>query len=237
MTDLSRRTALTAVVGAVLSALSPTTGVFAATDIARPDAVIEVIVDNGGTVLEPEAQAQINDLIGGLANMPGREMSRARIDLILTSRPTTVWSGTRTDLIRQGYDVLDLVTLGNGCSDLARALRQAEQNIRVSGAARAYVLIHAPLIVAPFPCDGGPPITLPQPVPADLRLGQMLKAHAIAAFKVFGVHPSQERIWSMYLEREGVLALARAGALDFAFLGYAQSGVVLRTQALLRRGH
>jgi len=110
-----------------------------------------------------------------------------------------------------------------------------EQNIRVAGTQDVHVLIHAPLIVAPFPCDQGPPITLPQPVPSGLELGRFLRERPISTFKVFGVHPSQEHVWAEHMEREGILEMANAGGLTFTFLGSAQSEAVLNKGPILER--
>lgn len=201
----------------------------------RPRIVIEVIVDNGGTVMEDDAQELINNLIGGLANLRGRAFSDARIDLILSSHPTTMWSGTPRDLIAQGHAILELVKINDRCSDVGRALLQADQNLRVAAPDEAYLLVYSPLILAPFPCDQGPGITLPQPVPQGIAIGRMIEQRQIKAFKIFGVHPSQETVWTEFLVGEGVLARMHKGQLDFAFLGFRQSETFLAKQRLLTR--
>lgn len=201
----------------------------------RPRIVIQAIVDNGGTVTEEGAQEVIKDFIGGLADLRGRDFSEARIDLILTSHPTTVWSGTPRDLMTQAHAVLELVQLNERCSDVARALRQANQNLRIAQADEAYLLIFSPLINAPFPCDEGPGITLPQPVPEGIAIGQMIAERHLRALKIFGVHASQEAVWTDYLLAEGVMSHVRSGQLEFQFLGFQQSKTWLAKQRLLKR--
>lgn len=226
---MDRRQFLTAL--AVATMLTPAAG--RAQD--SPPVLIQAIIDNGGTVQEDGAQAQINDLIAGLANLRGRSLSHARIDLILTSHPTTVWSGTPQALMQDGQKVLDTVQLNDRCSDVGRALRQADQNLRVAGAEEAYVFVYSPLILAPFPCDSGPGIALPQPVPEDIEIRRLIEERNVRAFKVFGVHPSQERVWTDFLEAEGVLAMGHSGAIDFAFLGVRQSAAFLGQHRLIER--
>ena len=197
--------------------------------------VVQAIIDNGGTVMEEDAQGVINNFVAGLSNLRGHVLSNARIDLILTSHPTTVWSGTRKDLIEQAHKVLELVKRNDRCSDVGRALRQAQQNLQVAGADVAYIFIYSPMIFAPFPCDKGPGITLPQPVPEGLEIGKLLETYGVKAFKIFGVHASQEQVWTDYLTQENVIHRARLGEIDFAFLGFRQSETYLAGQQLLGR--
>lgn len=210
-------------------------GAMAAQAAERPRIVIQAIIDNGGTVTEEDAQDLIKNFVGGLANLRGRAFSKARIDLILTSHPTTVWSGTPRDLMAQGRAVLDLAKTNDKCADVARAIKQANQNLRIAQADEAYLFIVSPLINAPFPCDAGPGIRLPQPVPQGIAIGRMIDERQIKALTFLGVHPSQEDPWTNYLVREGVLERAKRGQLDFQFLGFQQSKTFLAKQRLLSR--
>jgi hypothetical protein len=200
---------------------------------ASPPLLIQAIVDNAGTVQEKGAQDLILDFVAGLAGLRGREYAAARIDLILTSDPRTVWSGTPADLMRQGHAVLELVRINDRCADIARALRQAEQNLKAARAQDAVLLILSPLIAAPFPCDAGPDITLPQPVPAGIELGRLVRERGIRALKIYGVHPSQEAPWTDHLIEQGLMDRARAGELELAFLGIQQSRRALERRLLL----
>lgn len=227
---LSRRTLLaTAAAGAVTVSLPA-----GAQDL--PSIVIEVIVDNGGTVRAADAQDLITNVLAVLANLHGRDFRGARIDLILTSHPTTVWSGNPRDLMRQADTVLDLVRINDRCSDIERAFRQADQNLRIAAPAEAHLVIVSPLIAAPFPCNQGPAITLPQPVPPGMALGQMAADRHLRTLRFFGVHPSQERPWSDYLEAEGILARSHEGQIDFTFLGRQKSlSFIQPGRVLIRR--
>ena len=197
--------------------------------------LIETIIDNGGTVTEDGAADLSRNLLAGLASAPGRAFRNARIDLILSSRPYTVWSGTPDDLNAQGYQVLDLVALTEHCSDLGRAFDQADQNLRVGRPASAHLFICSPLIDAPYPCDSGPGITLPQPVPADLPLARMVLERNVRTLGIFGVHPAQEQVWTDHLEETGLLARAQDGRLDLRFLGFSQSRAFLARHRLFGR--
>ncbi|MCA9805379.1 MAG: hypothetical protein KC777_25590, partial [Cyanobacteria bacterium HKST-UBA02] len=108
--------------------------------VAAPE-IIEAIIDNGGTVTEDGAADLNRDLLAGLADLPGRAFRDVRIDLMTTSRPYTVWSGTSDDLNVQGRQVLDLVVLNDHCSDLGRAFDQADQNLRVARPESACLLV------------------------------------------------------------------------------------------------
>lgn len=201
----------------------------------NPRISIQVILDNGGTVTEPGAADQIRNFVGGIANLRGRSFKNAHVDLILTSHPTTVWSGTPRELKTQGRAVLELVAVNDKCADISRALKQADQNLRIAAPDEAYVLIYSPLIQAGFPCDAGPGITLPQPVPQDVAMGRMVDEHQLKALKFYGVHHSQEQVWGDHLIKEGVLARSKQGKLEFQFLGFQQSKTFLAKQRLLSR--
>lgn len=210
-------------------------GAIPAASAEPPKIVIEAIIDNGGTVMDEGAQEVINSVVGGLTSLHGRAFGEARIDLILTSHPTTVFSSTPRDLIQQGQTVLDLVKLNDRCSDISRALRQAEQNLKVARAKETYLVIYSPMINAPFPCDQGPGITLPQPVPEGIAIGRMIDEYGIRALEIFGVHPSQEPVWSDFLIKQGVLKRAEEGNLTFEFLGFQQSKAFLLRHKLISR--
>jgi len=119
--QLSRRTLLIGTVAAL--SLVSQDAARAGDDIANPEILIEAVIDNGGTVQDPAAAVQIKNLIRGLTTLSGRAYRNARIDLILTSDPRTVWSGTPRDLTRDAGAILDLIALNDRCSDLPRALR------------------------------------------------------------------------------------------------------------------
>lgn len=197
--------------------------------------LIETIIDTGGTVTEDGAADLNRDLLAGLAALPGRAFRDARIDLMTTSRPYTVWSGTSDDLNAQGYQVLDLVALTEHCADLGRAFDQADQNLRVGRPESAHLFVCSPLINAPYPCDTGPGITLPQPVPPALPLAGMVEERNVRTLGIFGVHPAQEQVWTDHLEETGLLARARDGRLDLRFLGFSQSRSFLARHRLFER--
>lgn len=201
----------------------------------QPSMIVELIVDNGGTVKAEGSQDLITNVLGSLANLHGRSFNNARIDLILTSHPTTVWSGSPRDLLNQANAVLDQVKINDRCSDVERAFHQADQNLRVAAPKEAHLIVVSPLIAAPFPCNQGPAITLPQPVPQGIALGKTVSERNIATLTFFGVHPSQERVWTDYLESEGILAGARKDQLDLTFLGLQQSlNYMQRSRILIR---
>ena len=225
---LSRRTFIGTAACTVLPALPA-----AATDVGP--VLIEAIIDNGGTVTEEDAPALSHDFLAGLAEANGRAFREARIDLILTSRPYTVWSGTPEDLYAQGRQVMELAAPTDHCSDLGRAFDQADQNLRVGAPLSAHLFVLSPLINAPYPCDTGPSITLPQPVPAGLPLARMVADRNVRTLGIFGVHPSQEQVWTDHLEESGLLDASRSGELDLVFLGFSQSRAYLARHRLFGR--
>lgn len=225
---MTMRTLMAALAAAFLLALTPAKA-------SAPAIAIQIVIDNGGAVQEEGFEALITASLAGLANLRGREFREARIDLILTSDPRTVWSGSPQALMREARPVLELAALTNRCSDLVRALAQADQNLRIAAAEGAWLIIVSPLIHAGFPCDSGPPITLPQPVPEGVALGGMVGARGLDGLILLGVHPSQERVWSDFLEAEGILRQARSGALAFTFLGMEQSRSFLERGRLIER--
>ncbi|MCB9957149.1 MAG: hypothetical protein H6843_00895 [Rhodospirillaceae bacterium] len=226
---LTRRTFIAAMAAAALLRTLPS----GATEPAT--VLIEVIIDNGGTVTEEDAPDLIRAFFANLADAPGRAFRDARIDLITTARPYTVWSGTPEDLYAHGREVLELTALTDHCSDLGRAFGQAEQNLRVGRPTEAHLFVVSPLIDARYPCDAGPGITLPQPVPPDLPLARMVVQYSIRTLGIFGVHPSQEAVWTDYLDDAGVLGRGRSGQLDLVFLGFSQSQAYLARHRLFER--
>ena len=70
----------------------------------RERVVVEAIIDTGATMMVEERDEVTKLFLAALRDLPGRQFAHARIDLILTSEPTTVWSGNRkglrTDILR-----------------------------------------------------------------------------------------------------------------------------------------
>lgn len=199
----------------------------------RESAIVEVIVDTGATMLDEDREAVTKLFLGALRDSAGRQLRKARLDVILTSEPTTVWSGTRKELRTDIRRLLEKIKPTDKCSDLSRAIREAETNMRVAHADKAYLFIFASMIDTPFPCNQD--YELPQTPNPALELGELARRHNLEALLIFGVNPHQKRPWLLYVEREGILAMDRQGKIDFELYDFAQSRAVLMNGELLRR--
>ena len=200
----------------------------------RDRVVIEVIIDTGATMMAEDREETTKLFLASLRDLPGGEFRHARIDIILTSEPTTVWSGDRKALRSDVLDVLKKIKPTDKCSDLSRAIREAETNLRLAGASSAYVLVFASLIDTPFPCNERE-FELPQEPATTLEIGMLVRNHNVKALRFFGVNPHQKRPWLLYLEQEGIVAMERTGKLDFGLLDMAQGRSALMKGELLER--
>lgn len=206
-------------------ALSPITGVNAKDE---KQTAIFVLIENGGTITDKDAQSEaISFMLGELADLRKRRATRdTQIHLVLSAMPTEVsWSGTPQQLYDQGARVLELVALRETCSDLVLAWEQIALTARITRPDDLRLIAIGPAIHAGFPCDDeGALITLPQPAPVELRLGEM--AGKASYLRMLNVHADQDQMIFDHLEAAGVLARVDAGELDFDLMGAARTRAV-----------
>lgn len=190
-----------------------------------------IVIENGGTVSDRDAaSAAINVTLGELAKLRRSRAKRdAVIHIVTTANPTEVsWSGTPAQLYEQGHTVLEKVAFRDTCSDLELAWEQVYLTAEVSMPDEMRIISIGPMIHAGFPCDQGDrTISLPQPAPKDLKLGDL--AERASQLLLLNVHPDQDNIYVALLRDRGVLERAAKGELHFDLMDPA------RTKASLGR--
>lgn len=194
---------------------------------ARADerTAIFLVIENGGVVTDRQAAMEtVTATLGELVELRRRRSLRdAQISIVLTASPTEIaWSGTPDQLREQGRSVLNLISFLDTCSDLVRAWEQVDLTARISRPDDMMLIGIGPVINAGFPCDqDGGLITLPQAVPAEVKLGEL--GAAASLIRLLNVHPDQDEMIVNDFEASGVMERARGGFTDFDLLDPAQT--------------
>ncbi len=193
--------------------------------VTKADTAVYLVIENGGVVTDREAAMIVTRAtLAELVELRRRRETRdAIITIVLTASPTEVaWSGTPDQLIEQAQSVLNLITFRNSCSDLVRAWEQVDLSARISRPDDMILINVGPFVHAGFPCgEGEALITLPQAVPAEVKLGE-LGNHA-SLIRLLNVHPDQDEMIVNDLEASGVMERARGGMTDLDLLDPAQT--------------
>lgn len=209
--------ALKSLTVAAVLALSPAT--------AKAETAVYLVIENGGVVADPEtAMMTVRATLAELVELRRRRETRdAVITIVLTASPTEVaWSGTPQQLVDQAQAVLNLITFRNSCSDLVRAWEQVDLSARVSRPDDMILINVGPVIHAGYPCgDNEALITLPQPIPAEVMLGEL--GNRASMIRFLNVHPDQDEMIVNDLEASGVMERARGGMTDLDLLDPAQT--------------
>lgn len=183
-----------------------------------------LVIENGGTVSDREAAQEIaSHVLGELVELRRRRATReAQIHIILTASPTTIsWSGTPEQLYEQGDQVLQLLEYRNTCSDLVLALEEARRTAQITRPSELNLITVGPMIHAGFPCDEQLQITLPQPAPDGLVLGEL--AAQAALLQHLNVHEDQDEVYFDYYQSLGVDARVQTGELNLDIMGAART--------------
>ncbi|SPJ22789.1 hypothetical protein [Palleronia abyssalis] len=204
-------------------ALQSTPAVHAGSDDESP--TFFIVVENGGVVTDPEAQAEaIRLTLGELTELRRRRATRdSNIHIITSANPTEItWSGTPEQLYQQGASVLEALAIIPTCSDLDLAWDQVRTTVRITRPDDLRLIGIGPFIHAGYPCDEGDGlITLPQDVPAEVQLGNL--ALEASFTRLLNLHADQEEMVLDHLEAAGALARANAGELDLDLMDRART--------------
>lgn len=184
-----------------------------------------VVVENGGVVTDPEAQAEaIRLTLGELSELRRRRDTRdSDIHIITTANPTEItWSGTPEQLYAQGASVLEALAIIPTCSDLTLAWDQVRTTVRITRPDDLRLIGIGPFIHAGYPCDEGDGlITLPQAVPVEVELGSL--ALEASFTRLLNVHADQDEMVLEHLEASGALLRVETGELDFDLMDRART--------------
>ncbi len=189
---------------------------------------IFIIFENGGTVAENEQEDSMNvilNLLHQLSKLGRRHATRnTQVYIILSALPNRVsWSGTPNQLIEQCVDIKNLLVFKPSFSDLVVAFDQIETTIKLTQPDNVKLYWIGSCVNVPFrSIDSKTPITVrvPQEIP-NLALANFVdRLHTL---RVYQCHPDQEEMMRAYLEPLGILKRAKAGDIDFALLGAAQT--------------
>lgn len=199
--------------------------VAASAAIAEADQAIFVVIENGGVVTDRDAATEtISYTLGELVQLRRRRATRdTHIHLVVTANPTEVtWSGTPQQLFDQGQLVMELIEFRDTCSDLVLAWDQVKLTTRITMPEQIQLIAIGPMIHAGFPCDEGETtIALPQPVPADLVLGEL--ASTASFVRLLNVHADQDEVYLDHLRDHGLVDRARRGEVDFDLMDGART--------------
>ncbi len=189
---------------------------------------IFVLIENGGTIAEEDqddAQGTALHLLQQLTTLSRRKSTRnTQVHILFSSLPNRItWSGTPRQLLEQSQDVVDMIKFKDSFSDLVMAFDQIETTINLTQPDHVRLYWIGSTINVPFQStkNGEISVEVPQPVPSNLALGHF--ADRLSTLKIFHVHPDQDQMLQSYLAGLGVLAKAKAGKIDFALLGKAQT--------------
>jgi hypothetical protein len=195
------------------------------TAFADGGTAIFLVIENGGVVTDRQAAMEtVSATLGELVELRRRrELRDAQISIVLTASPTEIaWTGTPDQLREQGLSVLNLIGFFDTCSDLVRAWEQVDLSARISRPDDTMLIGIGPFIHAGYPCgqDGGL-ITLPQAVPAEVKLGEL--GTSASLIRLLNVHPDQDEMIVNDFEASGVMERASGGFTDFDLLDPAQT--------------
>lgn len=194
---------------------------------SEPDTRLEIIVliENGGTVEDPEAASvTIRHLFDQLSALRRKRAAKhAQISIVLTASPTQItWSGTPAQLLEQAQDVLKRIEFKSTPSDLVLAWEQIDTTLQLAVPSEYRLYWIGPAIHVPFSAAGGEvEIKVPQAVPADMKFADL--AEQASVLRMYGVHPDQDTVYLEFLRDHGLIDRARKGALKLSVMGAAQT--------------
>ena len=173
---------------------------------AQADSKISIVVllDNSAALRNDlEAEEFKKFLFFHLTELRKRHATkRARINIISINNPRNLWTGTATDLFRNGKEVLKHIPIvKNGCSDLSGAFLQIGLNLQRRPVDRIRVYVFSSLIHTGAPCDGKK-IELPQTAPDDLDLSFL--ADRATSIRFYWVSHLQVKPWLAHMRGSGI---------------------------------
>ncbi|MEM7492320.1 MAG: hypothetical protein AAF296_03000 [Pseudomonadota bacterium] len=183
--------------------------------------LIEVIVDNAGTLLN--ADQSKNALIALLGNISDpyrqrRQYQNAIIHIVTTHNPRSVWRDTPRRLYQSIPELVEtLAPVTTGCGDLVEAFERVANNIKRTPAAETKIVVFASLFHTGYPCDGQV-LKIPQPLPSDLKT-EGLTPEGISEIRFYWADRRQQLTWRKGLEDNGLLARLNEAGAQFSIDG------------------
>lgn len=188
---------------------------------------IFVLIENGGTVAEPDQDEALNtvySMLQQLISLNRRKDTRdTQINIVLSATPNRIsWSGTPTKLLEEAEVVKELVAFRPTFSDLVMAFEQISTTINLTNPDQISLYWLGSVVHVPFQTTSNEiQIKVPQQIPAELALPYF--SERLSTLKLYGVHPDQDDIVLEYMRSIGVISSANDGSLDFQLLGAAQT--------------
>jgi len=171
--------------------------------------VVFVMVSNADTYTKKELfvakQTIIKTLGAETADRDRRSAKHRRIEIILTTNPVAIaFSGSPAELYAAGRDIVEMTRIQPGCNDLVRAYANVAHRAKVLQAKRIRIIHIGPFIHAAMGCSADDKLILPQKLPTDIALPQLLAQERVKSFTAYMVKAEQERpLWAL-LEASGV---------------------------------
>ena len=183
----------------------------------EPTRTVFLVLENGGTATDAEGlQETLRQTLGELSKIFRRRAAReTEIVIISTADPTTAfWSGPVKDLKGHARLILEAAAVRNTCSDLLMAYDEVDTLRQIIAPDEHWIIHVGGLIHAGFPChEDEAAITVPQPAPPGLKLGQL--AADAALVRLLHVHPDQDPVYLGVMKSAGVVEKGHSGTLDF----------------------
>jgi len=188
---------------------------------------IFVVIENGGTVPEPDQEEALNtaySLMQQLISLNRRKATRdTQINIVLSATPNRIaWSGTPAKLRDDAELVKELIAFRPTFSDLVMAFNQIHTTIKLTNPKDISLFWLGPVVHVPFQTTKTDiNIHVPQDIPTELALIKF--SERLKLLKIYGVHPDQDEKVLGYMRAIGVIERANKQELDFTLLGAAQT--------------
>ncbi|MEW8417751.1 MAG: hypothetical protein AB2669_11875 [Candidatus Thiodiazotropha endolucinida] len=188
----------------------------------RPKVAIQLLIDDSGTLTDPETAEQYKQQVFHLMNQykKVRRFSRSQISVISTAYGRTKWIGNLSDLkSNRAHELLKVIKAApDRCNNLTGAFKELRTNLRhltIEGYKEVHIYVFSSLIHTPVPCTGAE-ITLPQPPPLSAGVNKILtSSESISSVTFYWINPHQKRVWLDYLEPTINWLKAKNGRFNF----------------------
>jgi len=194
----------------------------------RPEAIY-VLVENGGSVQPSEQEAAttaVYHLLQQLMELDQRRATRhVIIHIVLSALPNRIsFTGKPAQLRENVARLKSLITFKEqSFSDLVMAYKSIKTSIALSQPSAVSIYHIGSVINIPYSQESEISVKVPQAIPDDLALPEIMEMAAVKTLKFYRVHPDQTTMLQEYLQMQGILQRSMDGTLDFALMGAAQT--------------
>lgn len=190
---------------------------------AQADKLIQIIIDNSGTLQNHE---QADFAIRGFLGLKATEFRRsefrdATVHIVTTHDPRTIYEGPARGLSRAITPLIlpEVKFQQEGCNQLDEAINRMSRNVASRSATEVEIYVFSSLIHTGAPCVDVD-LDLPQAVPSTIDITSLMPQQTTVLHFLWA-HRLQEQTWANAIQRSPIFQTMREQGIDYIIRGEA----------------